>query len=139
MEANKISKSRVHWGRLMVAVILGFFIAEGFIAFGRKIVLERRIHNRLTQTQNQLSALRDENDRLRHEKEALHTPEKIEELAREKLDLTKPDEIAVKVITRQSPSDGTPEEEKAPDPPKTFWEKLKEELPLKWLLKLEPS
>jgi len=81
-----------------------------------------------------MGRLETENQNLRKEKEALYSPEKVEELAREKLGYTKPHEFAIKVIKNNS-SEISNEEGKPPHSSKRLWDKMKEEAPLKWLLR----
>lgn len=124
---------RLHWSRIILVMILTFVLAEVTLAFARKIWLQRDIHARLERAQAELYALQEENVRLKKEKEALYSPEKIEELAREKLGLTKPHEIAVKIIKKSPPP--LVGQGKSQSPSKSLWEKIKEEIPIKWLLK----
>jgi cell division protein FtsL len=137
-----ISRVRIHWGRVMVFSIVVFLLFEVALAFGRKIIEERQVHKKLLQTQQELQALRAENLQLKQEEEALYTPEKIEELARQKLDLVKPGEIAVEVIqnNKNLTNFSYSEKGKGENSSKNFWkkewDKAKEEWPLKWLLKL---
>lgn len=93
--------TRVHWGRLIVVTILFFGLVRGVVAFAKKIIQERRIHFRLTEVRQALKKLTKEDLYLEKEKEALYSPEKIRTLAREKLGLVLPGEIAVKVIFKK--------------------------------------
>ncbi len=129
-----ISKVRIQWSRVTLVVVLAFFLVEASLAFERKLVLHQEVHEHLLKARAELAWLQNQNLALKEEKEALHHPEKIEQLAREKLGLTKPHEIAVKII-RKASDDRTHEQGNPPKPSKGLWEKIKEELPIQWLLK----
>lgn len=97
----KMKQTRIEWSRVLGIALLVFFALEVTLAFGRKLVLNHRISVRLEQTQKELARLEEDNIALRKEKEALHRPEKIEQLAREKLGLVKPNEIAIRIIRKE--------------------------------------
>jgi hypothetical protein len=92
---------RIHWGRLLAAAVLLFGLVHGVMAFARKIIHERKIHYRLIEARHALKKIAGENLRLEKEKEALYSPEKIRELAMEKLGLAARGELAVKVIFKK--------------------------------------
>lgn len=136
LDSRGSSKARFQWSRAIGGAVLVFFAVEVAFAFGRKLLVAHQISVRLAQTQEELKRLQKQNLQLKLEKEALFRPEKIERLARAKLGLTKPNEIAVEIIQKEpQPAQSSPAEGKTHPPPKGLWEKLKEELPLSWLLK----
>lgn len=127
------SKGRIQWGRVIFAAIFALLFVEAVLAFEHKLTLQHQIGLRLEKAQVELDRLQKEKFNLKKEKEALHSPEKIEQLAREKLGLTKPREIAIKVIKNETSQ--APKIQENNNSSKKLWKKLKEEMPLKWLLK----
>lgn len=136
------SKVRVHWKRVVGVMIAVFIVAETFLAFGKRIALERHIHARLVASETEMHRLQEENLTLRKEKEALYRQEKIEQLAREELGLTRPNEIAIKIIKNPNfDAQNLPKNTHASQKNvwTRIWKKIKEATPIQWLLKLGPS
>lgn len=89
-------------GRIAISRVVAVLIVLFVFSLLSYIFLSRYSHYRALQTriatvEKELDLLRKDNTRLKHEINMLHTPGRIESLARERLGLTKPGELAFRV------------------------------------------
>lgn len=115
-ETKRGPKKKVAFLRVAAFLLLFFFFVNVTWAFTRRYLEYRNIQKRIQATQREIDQVREVNVRLRQQKEALHDPRVIEEVARTKLGLAKPKELVIKVLPSSSrqthASDSPPEPEK---------------------------
>ena len=93
-------------GRIAIGRVIAVFIFALVACLVSYIFLSRYYHYRALQekvvvAEKELEFLREENTKLKHEIDMLHTPGRIEGLARERLGLTKPGELAFRIIDKK--------------------------------------
>lgn len=93
-------------GRIAISRVIAIFIFALVACLVSYIFLSRYSHYRALQekvvlAEKELESLREENTKLKHEIDMLHTPGRIEGLARERLGLTKPGELAFRVTDKK--------------------------------------
>jgi cell division protein FtsB len=109
-ERVKAPGKKQRWGWVLAVLLLGALAltVSGILPF-RQLISQQ---NQIERSQEQLTALRDENDALAEDIEMLGTDAEIERLAREQFGLVRPGEVAYVVVTPDEPL----AIETAPDP-----------------------
>jgi len=113
------------WGWVLAVVLLGALAltVSGILPFRQLVSQQRQIER----TQDQLTALEQENQTLSEDIEMLGTDAEIERIAREQYGLVKPGEVAYVVVTPRE----TQIIEAAPDPvvlsdERAWWERVRD-------------
>ena len=100
-QKDKAPARKQRWGWVMAVVLLGALAltVSGILPFRQLISQQHEIER----SQEQLTALRNENNALEEDIEMLGTDAEIERLAREQYGLVRPGEIAYVVVTPDEP------------------------------------
>lgn len=110
---------------MIIATIFFIFYAIS-VCYSQKKIEYREKQAQQRQIEQEIVEIRQENGGLRNEIGFLKTSEGVEEIAREKLGLIKPKEIAFVVISTPSPSDSNEKKNVENNKEKTI--RLKEEI-----------
>jgi len=122
-QKDKAPVRKQRWGWVLAVVLLGglALTVSGILPFRQLISQQHQIER----SQEQLTALTDENDALEEDITMLRTDAEIERLAREQYGLVRPGEVAYVVVTPEEP----PEIEAPSDPvvrsdQRPWWERV---------------
>lgn len=87
---------------LIISLIISLFFLFFHIgtAFSKKFMIQMKLNKEISRVEEEIYSLQRKNLHLKQEIQALYTLEKIEELARERLGLTKENELVVKVVEK---------------------------------------
>jgi len=100
-QKDKAPVKKQRWGWVLAVVLLGglALTVSGILPFRQLISQQHQIER----SQEQLTALTDENDALEEDITMLETDAEIERLAREQYGLVRPGEVAYVVVTPEEP------------------------------------
>ena len=101
-QKDKAPVKKQRWGWVLAVVLLGglALTVSGILPFRQLISQQHQIER----SQEQLTALTDENNALEEDITMLGTDAEIERLAREQYGLVRPGEVAYVVVTPEEPS-----------------------------------
>ena len=120
---NKAPAKKQRWGWVLAVVLLGALAltVSGILPFRQLLSQQSQIER----SQQQLMALRNENDVLAEDIAMLGTDAEIERLAREQYGLVRPGEIAFVVVTpEESPAIEAPPDPLVVSDQRPWWERV---------------
>ncbi|MDR7434445.1 MAG: cell division protein FtsL [Armatimonadota bacterium] len=117
---QRSSSSHRRWLLSIGILIVALFVAISFVETYLKVFQLKQEATKLAEERRELQR---QNAQLREEIKLLQRPEYVEKLARERLGLVKPGEIALRIVETPSPVE-SPQERPKGDHPKRWWEKV---------------